>query len=201
MARPLLRTQTLLSLLLAILLAFFPARVGAVGMVELSSPEDFIEMVSNGEADDLRGIYVPGLLTGWVVQQPEGEPNFVSSHENTLTQFGLAGRFGSTGLLAHSTLAGSHFSKLKPGKTFTLIYGDGRTESFVVRQVLRYQALDPLNHYSTFMDLSQGNSLSASELFLNIYDQPGRVILQTCIDTENVPSWGRLFVIAEPASR
>jgi hypothetical protein len=195
------RTQALLSLLLAALLAFFPARVGAVGMVELSSLQDFIETVDNGQADDLRGIYAPGLFAGWVVQQPEGEPNFVSSQESTLTQFGLADRFGSTGLLAHSTLAGSHFSKLKPGKTFTLVYGDGRTESFVVRQVLRYQALDPLNHYSTFIDLRQGNSLSASDLFLHIYDQPGRVILQTCIDTEKVPSWGRLFVIAEPSSR
>ena len=192
------RTPIVLGLLLALLLASFPARAGAVGTPDLPMLQDFVRMVSNGEADTLRGIFVPGVLASWIVPQPEGETNFVSETENTLTQFGLAERFGSTGLLAHNTLAGGNFSRLKERQVFSLVYGDGRTESFIVTQTLRFRALDPQDTRSLFFDLDQSRFLTAEQLFLKVYHQPGRVVLQTCIDADDEPSWGRLFVIAEP---
>jgi hypothetical protein len=194
-----LRTRSILSLLLALVLASFSAPpAGAVGVADVPSLERFIDAVWNGEGDALRGIYVPGLMASWIVPQPDGEPGFVSSKENTLTQFGLADLFGSTGLLAHNYLAGKTFSRLKPGQTFILVYGDGRTESFIVRQIRRFRALDPLNNQSTFFDLDRGGNLTASQLFLEVYGQPERVILQTCIESQDDLAWGRLFVIAEP---
>jgi len=192
------RPRIVLSLLFALLLASFPARAGALGAADLPLLKDFARLVSNGEADTLRGIYVPGVLASWIVPQPDGETNFVSETENTLTQFGLAARFGSTGLLAHNTLAGRDVSRVKAGQVIYLVYGDGRTESFIVIQTLRFRALDPQDTRSLFFDLDQSRFLTASQLFLKVYHHPGRVVLQTCIDAEDEPSWGRLFVIAEP---
>jgi hypothetical protein len=193
------RTRYILSLLLALLLASFPARAGAVSAPDIPSLADFVEAVKDGDASSLRGIYIPGLMAGSIIPQPDGDGGFVSANEDTLTQFGLAERYGSTGLLAHNTLAGRHFSGLEPGQVFTLVYGDGRTESFVVVRRLRFWALEPDNTRGLYFDLERGGLLSAAQLFLNVYAQPGRVVLQTCIAARNQPSWGRLFVIAEPA--
>ena len=194
-------TRTLLSLVLALLLASFPTQAEAVGAADgssLPSLEAFIGAVGNGETDALRGIYVPEVLASWIVPQPEGERAFISSDENTLTQFGLAALFGSTGLLAHNTLAGRDFSTVEVGQVFYLVYGDGRTDSFRVSQIRRFWALDPQDSLSMFFDLKKPRLLTAAQLFLEVYDQPGNVILQTCIDANEEPSWGRLFVIAEP---
>ena len=198
MPRVSLRTRSLIGLLFAILLAAFPARAGAVGAAKLPSLEDFIGIVSNGEADTLRGIYIPGVMASWIAPQPQGDRGFIYAEENTLTQFGLAERFGSTGLLAHNTLAGKYFSVLETGQRLILVYGDGRTESFVVRQILHFWALDPEDNQSLFFDLHEGSLLTASQLFWKVYAQPGHVILQTCIQADDEPSWGRLFVVAEP---
>lgn len=162
--------------------------------------EEFAVEVSNGQADELRGIYIPEVLAARVVQQPAKNNQFVSPRQDTVTQFGLATKFGSTGLLAHNYLAGESFFLLKENQTFYLIYGDGTISTFVVTETLRYQALDPTSTKSTFRDLSSNDLLTASELFSRVYGQPGQVILQTCIFMDENPSWGRLFVIAEPYS-
>src|SRR5688572_15833156 len=62
----------------------------------------FVEQVKNGQAGELRGLYVPELFAIPVVQQPVGDHEFISPRHNILTQFSLASRFGSTGLLAHN---------------------------------------------------------------------------------------------------
>jgi hypothetical protein len=185
-------------LLLAFLLAFLPRQVDARGAMDVPPLEVFIEQVTNGESGVLRGVYVPGVLAGWVAPQPDDEPGFVSAAENTLTQFGLASRHGSTGLLAHNYLAGKSFFLMEKGQGFYLIYGDGRVETFIVTDLMHFKALDPGSVRSNFIDLDQGGILSASRLFTRIYDNPGQVILQTCIDANGNASWGRLFIIAEP---
>jgi hypothetical protein len=65
--------------------------------------------------------------------------------------------------------------------------------------VLSYQALSPTSPYSNFVDLNTKKLLSAEQLFYNIYGRGGStLVFQTCISTEQVPSWGRLFVLAKP---
>jgi hypothetical protein len=158
----------------------------------------FVSQIKNGQADDLRGVYVPEILAARVVQQPMGKNEFVSPRQGIATQFGLASQFGSTGLLAHNYLAGESFSLLKEGQKFYLIYGSGRTSAFVVKEILKYRALEPTSTSSDFVDLENSDLLTASELFSKIYDRQGQVIFQTCIYAEGNRAWGRLFVIAEP---
>ena len=160
----------------------------------------FVSQIKNGQADDLRGVYVPEILAARVVQQPMGKNEFVSPRQGVATQFGLASQFGSTGLLAHNYLAGESFSLLKEGQKFYLIYGKGRTSAFVVKEILKYRALEPTSTSSDYVDLENSGLLTASELFSKIYDRQGQVIFQTCIYAEGDRTWGRLFVIAEPYS-
>lgn len=162
--------------------------------------ETFARQLQNGQADELRGIYIPELLAAPVVQQPVGRNEFVSPRQGIVTQFGLASQFGSTGLLAHNYLAGENFALLEEGRKFYLIYGDGRTATFVVTEIQYYQALEPTSPLSNFLDLGNGALLTTPEVFSKVYDRPGQVIFQTCISAEGDPAWGRLFAIAEPSS-
>ena len=61
-----------------------------------------------------------------------------------------------------------------------------------------FQATQPTSPYSSFIDLSSNKTLSATELFTQTYGTKGALILQTCIASGTVDSWGRLFVIAIP---
>ena len=166
----------------------------------LPSLDAFVEEVRNGQADELRGIYIPEILAAPIVQQPAQHDEFVSPLQNIVTQFGLASRVGSVGLLAHNYLAGETFFLLTQNQEFYLVYGDGAVSTFLVKETLRYQALDPTSTTSTFRDWENGGLLTARELFSMVYERPGQVILQTCISADTSPSWGRLFVIAEPYS-
>lgn len=166
----------------------------------LSGLETFVEQVGNGRADELRGVYIAGILAAPIVRQPAGMEDFVSPWQNVLTQFGLATRFGSTGLLAHNYLAGQAFTQLREGQQIHLVFGDGKIEIYVVTEILRYQALDPASTSSDFLDLDGQETITYSSLFARIYNRPGGVVFQTCIEQAKDPFWGRLFVIAEPAS-
>lgn len=158
----------------------------------------FVSQLKNGQADQVRGVYVPEILAASVVQQPEGHNEFVSTRQNTVTQFGLASQFGSTGLLAHNDLAGASFSHLKIGQKIYLIYGNGQVSTFVVAEILRYQALNPNSITSTFVELDTRDLLKASEVFSKVYNRPGQMVFQTCISKGDELSWGRLFVVAKP---
>ena len=158
----------------------------------------FVEQVKNGQAEELRGIYIPGILEAPVIQQPSGRADFVSPWENVVTQFSLASKVGSTGLLAHNYLAGQNFSLLEEGQEIYLIYGDGHIAAFVVTEILNYQAVEPNSTSSTFVDLENGSTLTHKELFQKVYDRPGQVILQTCISMNDSASGGRLFIVAKP---
>jgi hypothetical protein len=71
-------------------------------------------------------------------------------------------------------------------------------EYFVVRDVIRYQALDSENLYSDFLDLRTGLRVTAGELFSRVYRGDRHVTFQTCIALNGDSSWGRLFIIAKP---
>jgi hypothetical protein len=163
--------------------------------------EEFVQSVTTGNRWDVTGVFVPGSLALEIRQQPAGSPGYVSTEDSVVTQFGMAADYGSIALLAHNYLAGAKFFELSAGVEVYLVYGDGRVEGFVITNVRRLRALQPYSPYSDFLDLDNNNAkLSAVQLFYQVYDQPGKIILQTCINSEGIDAWGRLFVMAEPLS-
>jgi hypothetical protein len=159
----------------------------------------FTHMVMNGNPAQVVGIFVPGGFSHSIVQQPTDQPVYVSTNPDQVTQYGLPAKFGAVGLLAHNNLAGGDFYQLAIGQRFLLVYGDGSVRSFTVRSIEKYRALDPENPYSNFVDaLSPGPQISSNDLFQRIYTKNGNVVFQTCIDADGDPSWGRMFITAQP---
>ena len=195
------RTTRSASILLAIFASLFynPIYTRALGnIVSLPALSDFSQSVQNGNAKELRGVYVDDILALPIVQQPSDSPAFVSRNDGEVTQFGMPARYGNVGLLAHNNLSGKFFSGLAVGQPVRLIYGDGRIETFVITEVLRFQALQPNSPYSAFRNLDQDEeTLSANQMFTRAYLGDRHVTFQTCIDAYGNSSWGRLFIIAE----
>lgn len=164
----------------------------------IPSLNEFVETVKDGNADTLRGVYVSGVMAYPIVQQPYGYPGFVSTTEDVTTQFRMASEAGNIGLLAHNYLAGSSFPAIKKNDQIILVYGDGHMESFLVENIQKYQALSPLSPYSQFKNMETQTTITAEELFKEVYRGEYHLTLQTCINNEGNSSWGRLFIIAKP---
>jgi hypothetical protein len=163
----------------------------------VSALQSFIDSVTTGSRA-VTGIYVNKDFTLRVGQQPSGNPGFVSGNIGEVTQFGMASDYGSRGFLAHNYLSGASFFDLKVGDTLALVFGDGSSESFLIQEIRRFEALQPNSPTSTFVDLDEGGKLSATTLFHSIYNWNNPVVLQTCIENHGVSTWGRLFIIAVP---
>jgi hypothetical protein len=206
MMRNITMTRTALSihLFLFFLAGFFvnPRPTLAIGYARnpLPSFADFRESVQTGESDVLRGVYVPDILALPVIQQPANNPYYVSNHNGEATQFSIASQYGNIGLLAHNTLSGRFFSQLVVGQEVRLVYGDGRTEYFVVISVLHFQALQPKSVSSSFRNLDTNETLSSGEMFNRAYVGERHLVFQTCIAAQGNASWGRLFIVAVPKS-
>jgi len=73
---------------------------------------------------------------------------------------------------------------------------------FRVTRLDRFQALSPNSPFSQFIDTddASGQVLSSADLFSRVYTTSGSLVFQTCIQEGDEPSWGRLFVTAEPVS-
>jgi hypothetical protein len=169
---------------------------GEFSAIDLS---DFVSVGDFVDSEQIVAVYAAGLFTLPVVQQPQDRPWFVSSASNTITQFALAGEYGSLGFLAHNTLAGSVFYNLEVGQEVRIILGDGTSRRFIIEEIMGYQALDPDNPYSSFRPAEGiGKDLSSTELFNLIYAVANRAVFQTCIEKNGDPNWGRYFVIAYP---
>jgi hypothetical protein len=196
------RAALSLHLLVFLLTAFFlnPDPIQAIDNPEGALPSfaDFSRSVQNGKANVLRGVYVPDVLALPVVQQPEDRPYYVSNRNGETTQFSMASQYGNIGLLAHNTLSGKFFSRLSVGQPVHLVYGDGRVETFVVTEVLRFQASDPASISSSFYNLDEDETLSSVEMFNRAYGGARHLVFQTCIEASGNPSWGRLFIVAMP---
>lgn len=148
----------------------------------------------------LQSVHVLDVLALPVVQQPAGDEDYVSGLNDQTTQFSMAARFGTVGLLAHNDLSGSLFAKLAVGEIVRLVYADGQVEDFVITEILRYQALQPESTSSSFRDLATNQILSAAQVFSRVYTGQHHVTFQTCIANLGNLSWGRLFVIAMPVA-
>jgi hypothetical protein len=158
----------------------------------------FIEQVKNGSAQQITGLYVENLLSFPVIQQPSDQPAYVSPSANLVTQFQSASAFGSLGFIAHNNLAGIKFPEIKNGDLISVVYGDGYYTQYQVTQIRRFQAVQPNNPYSSFIDLSNNQMLTVQQAFYQTYGVSSQLILQTCISSQGLDTWGRLFVIAAP---
>ncbi len=184
-------------LALELSLRFFSNIPGSTGEVGFRSAPP--HAVANHTAVVLTGVSIHDAGDFPVVQQPLGDTNYVSKNDGEVTQFASANQYGNIGLLAHNYLSGKSFSKIHIGQEINLEYSDGRTESFVVTEILHYKALDPKSPYSSFQNLDhQEEILSVSQMFDRAYQGGHHVTFQTCISAGGNSSWGRLFVIASP---
>lgn len=157
----------------------------------------FVTAIINGDASKVVGVYVENVLALKVVQQPANNPAFVSGVRSVATYFAMVRKqTGNTGLLAHNYLAGIYYYDLQPGQIVVLIYGDGRTEEFIVANSEQFQALNPTSPTSNFVNVLTGEKLSSTALFKRVYGGGSKTTFQTCIAQGKDASWGRLFVIA-----
>ncbi len=161
--------------------------------------KSFVANVKNGQAYPT-GVYVSGTFAFRIMQQPANNAGYVSTQPDALTQFRMASQYNTIGLLGHDYLAGSSFFQLKVDQDIVLVKGDGTLKYFRVFEIKRYQALAPLSPYSQFVDQDDHSKLSAEQLFYRIYGKGNTLVLQTCISTKTVSSWGRIFVIARPVA-
>ena len=82
----------------------------------------------------------------------------------------------------------------------TLVYGDGHLQNYQVSTIDYYQALSPLDPYSDFIDQADlsGTIQSFQQVYDRYYRASGYLVFQTCIEKNGDPSWGRIFVVAQP---
>ncbi len=193
-------TLVILALVFAVLPATPAHAASGAFASQGASLEEFAASLKKSDASHLVGVYVANKLAVSVIQQPSGNAGYVSSRSNTLTQFSLASQYGAIGLLAHNYLSGGSFSKLGVGTEIALVYGDGSVKKYQVTSVRKFQALSPTDPYSNFVNLdSPDTTLSSTDLFNQTYGTGG-LVLQTCISKNGNASWGRLFIMATPAS-
>jgi hypothetical protein len=193
---------SVLSLALGLSLSFFPRAAGSMGNVG-ARPSSFRGNSTTDATVDveavLRGVSIHDEENLPVVQQPPGDTNYVSKNDGEVTQFASASRYGNIGLLAHNYLSGKTFSQLHVGEEIQLAYSDGHLETFVVKEILRYKALDPKSPYSSFQNLdNEDEILTVGQMFDRAYEGGRHVTFQTCIAAQGNSSWGRLFIIAAP---
>ena len=193
---------SVLSLALGVSYSFIPQAVGTVGSVG-ARPSSFRGISETDATVDveavLRGVSIHDEGSFPVVQQPPGDTKFVSKNDGEVTQFASASRYGNIGLLAHNYLSGKTFSQLRIGEEIQLVYSDGQVETFVVKEILRYKALDPKSPYSSFQNMDNTDEiLTVGQMFDRAYEGGRHVTFQTCISAEGNSSWGRLFIIAAP---
>lgn len=170
----------------------------AVSSSDLPSFAAFSKFVQDGQKEVLRGVYVDNVLALPVVQQSSGNLTYVSSNDGEVTQFDMASQYGNVGLLAHNHKAGKSFSELTPWQAVQLVYGDGRVETFVIQEVLKFQALEPNDPFSSFKNLDKDETLTTGQMFDRVYAGHYHLTFQTCIAANGKVSWGRLFIIAVP---
>lgn len=185
----------LLVLVYALTVGLFPAHAETLALPSLRS---FVSSIENGHPNVIRGLYARDAFALRVVQQPQDNPAYVSSAQDYVTEFLLARRYGTIGMLAHNHLAGASFFSLQPGDKISLVYGNGRIETFLVTKIVQYQALTPNSPYTSFRDLETGQTKTVEQVFYETYSGKGHLTLQTCIAKDDEPSWGRLFILAEP---
>jgi hypothetical protein len=148
--------------------------------------------------ESINGVYFGNNRYLRVVDQPPGNPAYVSDISKTATNFQLAARHGNIGLIAHNYLGGRIFHDLKIGDKIYVMDGYRKVKRYRVQETLRYQAIDPRSTRSDFINLENNEVCSTNEVFKRVYTGRHRLVLQTCIKKGRNEEWGRLFIIAKP---
>ncbi len=188
-------TSFIVVLFYALSFGLLPASAEAQNVPSLNN---FVASVENGYSTVIRGVYAREIFALPVIQQPKENPGFVANADDVVTEFSMAQRYGTIGMLAHNHKAGQYFPLLKLGDKIDVVYGNGNVETFVVTGIHSYQALAPNNPYTPFVDLETGEQKTVEQVFFGMYTGERHLTLQTCIAEGDEPSWGRLFIIAEP---
>ncbi len=170
------------------------------GEESLPRLEEFIRQVDDSTAFGPLGLYVNGKMALRIVQQPNGDPKYVSQESDTATQFYRARLFGTIGLLAHNFLSGREFLTLQPGQDLIVVYGDRKIEHFKVSEITDYQRMTLADIHSDFMEVNSGLHSSADQVFARYYERGHVLTLQTCLARNGVSDWGVRFIMAEPVS-
>lgn len=166
-------------------------------MVDTLALMDFAAQVSGSSPDLVTGLFLNSRFAYPVVQQPPDLTDYISTKRDEMTQFAAAAEHGTIGILAHNYLAGASFFNVSLQQDIYVVYGDGTVVRYLVTQIRSFQALQPDSPTSDFIDLKTRTQYTASDVFLEVYGEPGRLVLQTCIARGDMLNWGRLFVIAE----
>jgi len=170
---------------------------GAQGK-SLPTLNQFVNAVKTDDPDLMVGIYAEGIFADRIVHQPQGSWGTVIAEPEEVTLFHLAEEQKTLGLLAHNYLAGHSFFELQMVDRIYLILGDGTKVPFVVSEIHEFQALDPRNARTNFINLDTGEKEAAADVFVEMYDRQYDMVLQTCIDRDGNSEWGRRFIIATP---
>jgi hypothetical protein len=158
---------------------------------------DFVTRMTNG-TDALTGVFVENSFAYPVVQQPSGNAGYVSTANDTVTQFSSASSYGNVGLLAHNNLGGRRFSELYVGQRIFLVFGNGRVEGFSITKISVYEALSPSSASTNLKDPATGMVYNSDYIFRKMYTGSRHVTLQTCVLKNGNASWGRMFIVATP---
>lgn len=158
--------------------------------------DQFVQDITNGNGSQPVGVYVEGQFQYPIVQQPSNDPAWVTSNFGEVTEFRIVRQHtGNEGLIAHNYLAGGSFYSLQPGDVAELIMGDGSVVEFEIYEIHSFQALSPNSALSDFLNLDTGEKLTASDLFYRVYGGDMTLTFQTCINRDNISTWGRTFII------
>lgn len=169
----------------------------ALDGAEMPDLAQFVKAVTNGRADQVTGMYAPGIGHYYVTQQASVNDMRVSPVEGVLTQYRRPAAGRVIGLLAHNFAAGARFAWFQSGDLLFLVYGDGKVVNYRLTGTLRYQAADPDNAASNLIDLADGRVQSADAVYRRVYTGAPHLVLQTCLSGNGDLKWGRLFLLAE----
>ncbi len=133
-----------------------------------------------------------------IIQQPEGNPFYVSNKPDVITQFSSPALDGVVGLLAHDFRAGAEFYGLKIGQMLKIFYEQGTVRDYQVVSIHRFQKLDSSSVYSDLVDLETNEQVTTSQVYDRFYRGSHHVTFQTCLAGNGRLDWGLYFVIAEP---
>jgi hypothetical protein len=160
--------------------------------------DSFLEQVAHGDPETITGVYVAGLLSLKVLQQPAEDVAFVSNEDGTATQFQSPALYGVIGLLAHNFLSGKHFLNLVPGQEIRIVYGNGSYKRYQVSSISDFERLTRFDIRSDFRDIETDAVLSSKDLFTDFYREGNYLTFQTCLEGAGYSNWGVRMISAVP---
>ena len=168
--------------------AILPTALPVTGIATI--PDSTAQLAKNG-VGKVTSVSVGNTYSFSVTQFGNSVPS-----DGSLGQYAGAASKKNIGLLAHNYLAGAAFASFWIGAEIKVTLSDGSTKTFVINNVMRYQATDPNDFSKPFID-SNGKQISTRALFNRAYKRGG-LTFQTCIAGNGSSTWGLLFVLAVP---